>query len=99
MQASEQNVSPDPTTRKENTKNSKKDAKKKADKTKKQAAKKEPTPPNPSSGMTNLADLPGLGRPGAGPQFKEEDSGGFDDFDFEEDHIGDSSNKFDEAEK
>ena len=51
--------------------------------------------------MTNLADLPGLGKPGpaAGPKFREEDSGGFDDFDFEEDHIGDSSNKFDEAEK
>ena len=61
--------------------------------------KKEHNPPDPSSAMTNLADLPGLGRPGAGPQFREEDSGGFDDFDFEEDHIGDSSNKFDEAEK
>ena len=51
--------------------------------------------------MSNLADLPGLGKPtnAAAPKFREEDSGGFDDFDFEEDHLGDSSNKFDEAEK
>ena len=50
--------------------------------------------------MSNLADLPGLGKPtNAAPKFREEDSGGFDDFDFEEDHLGDSSNKFDEAEK
>ena len=33
------------------------------------------------------------------PKFKDEDSGGFDDFDFEEDVIGDSSNKFSDAEK
>ena len=50
--------------------------------------------------MSNLADLPGLGKPtNAAPKFREEDSGGFDDFDFEEDHLGDSSNKFDEAER
>ena len=84
LQAPEQNASPDPTTRKENTKNSKKDAKKKTDKTKKPVGKKEPpTPPNPTGALTNLADLPGLGKPGAGPKSREEDSGGFDDFDFE----------------
>ena len=36
-----------------------------------------------------MADLPNLGGPAKG----------FDAFDFNEDHLGDSSNKFDEAEK
>ena len=49
--------------------------------------------------MTNLGDLPGFGKPNAQAQFREEDSGGFDDFNFDEDHLGDSSNKFDDAEK
>ena len=50
--------------------------------------------------MASLGDLPGFGKPSAQPvRFKDEDSGGFDDFDFEEDVIGDSSNKFDDAEK
>ena len=90
--------SPDPSTRKENSKKSKKD-KQKADKNK---AKSKPKvdQDNSGSGMASLGDLPGFGKPNAQPvRFKDEDSGGFDDFDFEEDVIGDSSNKFDDAEK
>ena len=60
--------------------------------------------------MTSLNDLPSLGglggklRPGNrfGGGFgdkEEEDDNGFDDFDFNEDHFGDSSNKFDDAER
>ena len=50
-----------------------------------------------------MDDLPDLGVPKKVPKFAvtniESSGDGFDDFDFNEDHLGDSSNKFDEAEK
>ena len=50
--------------------------------------------------MSSLGNLPGFGKPAVQQnKFQDEDSGGFDDFDFDEDHIGDSSNKLDDAEK
>ena len=63
--------------------------------------------------MTKLDDLPSLGGLGAKPRgfggfggfdedakpVEEESNNGFDDFDINEDAFGDSSNKFDEAEK
>lgn len=45
-----------------------------------------------------MKDLPTLGGKKK-PMPVEEDSNGFGDFDFAEDHIGDSSNKLDDAEK
>ena len=89
--------SPDPSTKKENQRKSKKENKPKGDK-KKAGAKKEDN--KSGSDMTKLDNLPGFGKPSAQPKFQQqEDSGGFDDFDFEEDHIGDSSNKYSDAEK
>lgn len=65
--------------------------------------------------MTKLDDLPSLGGPpGRGGGFgrfgggfgaanadpvEDESNDGFDDFDINEDHFGDSSNKFDDAER
>ena len=58
------------------------------------------------SSMTKLDDLPSLGgfggkadKKGAGFGAKQEDDDGFDDFDMDEDKFGDSSNKFDDAER
>ena len=48
--------------------------------------------------MSSLNDLPSLGGKRPAPPI-EEDSNGFDDFDFGNDHIGDSSNKLSDAEK
>lgn len=60
------------------------------------SAKAKPTAKG--SSLTSLNDLPSLGgKKQALPV--EEDSNGFGDFDFGEDHIGDSGNKLSDAEK
>jgi|ERR1719469_369037 len=101
-----EDMSPDANARKENSRKSKKDKVKKN--AKKSKAKQEDG--GPGTAMSNLADLPSLGGPapalggrfgnGFGQEKPEEDSNdGFDDFNMNEDVIGDSSNKLDNAEK
>lgn len=94
-----ENVSPEANTRKENSRKSKKDKSQGGDKSKGKGGD------IAGSEMTKLDDLPSLGMGLGGKQakigsgFDKDDSGGFDDFDLEEDRFGDSSNKFDDAEK
>ena len=105
----EENTSPDPSTKKENQRKSKKDnAKKRAGKVDKKSKQKDE-----GSAMSKLGDLPSLGGPAPGANrfgggfaagggkatFDDESNDGFDDFDMNEDAFGDSSNKFDDAEK
>lgn len=80
---------------------SKKDAKN----VKKPKAEKEKPKPQQAdkkgSALTKLDDLPslgGFGKKQPAPKI-EEDSNGFNDFDFDDDQIGDSSNKLSDAEK
>jgi hypothetical protein len=102
--------SPDPTTKKENSRKSKKDGQKKEEKAKAGAKKekkdkqKEKSDAAPANSLAKLDDLPSLGggmasKIPATQQIVDDDSGGFGDFNFDEDHIGDSSNKFSDAEK
>ena len=109
--------SPDPSTRKENSRKSKKDKpKKNKTKTSKAGAKNKDSDAGKSE-MTKLDDLPSLGgppgrQPGGGfnrfggfgvadddHPVDDESNDGFDDFDLNEDAFGDSSNKFDDAER
>lgn len=112
--------SPDPNTKKENSRKSKKDKAKKekkgkstTSKDKDKAAKAGAKPAG--SAMSALADLPSLGGPpglksrgmggfggfgaDAAEPVEDESNDGFDDFDMNEDAFGDSSNKFDNAER
>jgi len=104
-QTSPENSSPEPTAKKENSRKSKKDKPKKESKTKTSKAEN-----GASSALTKLDDLPSLGGPapsrgmnalrgGFGKGGDDDSNNGFDDFDLHEDVIGDSSNKFDNAEK
>jgi hypothetical protein len=109
-------TSPDPSTKKENFRKSKKDnVKKRAKVDKKLAEPKKGQSSGGSSALTKLDDLPSLGGPpqkkghgrfgggfiagGGNADFDDESNDGFDDFDINEDAFGDSSNKFDDAEK
>ena len=101
---------PDTFAKKDNSRKSKKDSKTKKSKAKKQAKNNADEMPAGSE-MTKLDDLPSLGGPGqargkfgggrfgAVRQIEEEEDDGFNDFNFNDDVIGDSSNKFDNAEK
>jgi len=107
--------SPDPSTKKENSRKSKKDNAKKRGKVDKKIAEPKKAQSGGSSALTKLDDLPSLGGPpqkkghgrfgggfiagGGNADFDDESNDGFDDFDINEDAFGDSSNKFNDAEK
>ena len=86
--------SPEPSTKKENQRKSKAETKKDP-----AAKKSQPDTKPKGNSMTSLNDLPSLGGKKQPPPQVEEESNGFGDFDFDQDHIGDSSNKLDDAEK